>query len=158
MRRQRLSDDSGFTLLEVIVTTLLLGIMAGLMVGPWKNFGQSQAHRGAERELVAALRNAQVSAVAEVTTYRVDIAAKQATVYRVVGGTPTQRNVVTIDEPSVSFANSSFTDSSGVTSTSVYFYPKGSASAGSVDVVRAGRSAVYTVSVEGLTARVSYSG
>jgi prepilin-type N-terminal cleavage/methylation domain-containing protein len=149
-------DEAGFTLLEVMTTCLLMGIIAGIAVGPWKSWQAAQSHKDTTRALVAVLRNAQVSAVAENVTYRVDIATNKATTYRV--GTSTQvKQVISSDTSSVSLTGASFVDSSGVTSTSVFFYPRGSASKGSVNVVRTGRSKVYTVSVEGLTARVSYT-
>ena len=62
-----------------------------------------------------------------------------------------------IEDKDVTFAGGLFEQSSGVVSTSAYFYPRGSASKGDVNVTRSGRAKVYTVSVEGLTARVSFS-
>jgi hypothetical protein len=105
---------------------------------------------------VAVLRNAQTSAVAENITYRVDIATNKATTYR-LGATAQVKQLVKIDTSSVTLTGASFVDSTGATSTSIFFYPRGSASKGSVKVVRSGRAKVYTISVEGLTARVSYT-
>ena len=153
------THDAGFTLLEVVTTTLLLGIATALVVAPWRHFGQAQAQRHMAEELVSTLRNAQVSSVAELATYRVDVAAKQVKSYRLTPGTGAAVLKQTLQTTSnnVSLTGASFKDASGVTSTSVYFYPKGSASGGSVAVVRTGSSKTYTVTVEGLTARVTYS-
>jgi prepilin-type N-terminal cleavage/methylation domain-containing protein len=151
-------NDSGFTLLEVIFTCLLLGILVGLIAGPWTNYRHSRAHREARDEVVAALRNAQVRSVAEDVTYRVDIGPSSAVTYRVpASGSASVTRRYDISDTSVRLTGASFQDTSGATGTSVYFYPRGSASAGSLDVTRAGRSKVYTVSVEGLTARVSFT-
>ena len=152
------TDDRGFTLLEVISTCLLLGILLGLAIGPWQSYRAARAHIEARNELVATLRHAQISSVAEAVTYRVDITDTTAVTYRVVGGVGTEKRRFEIDHPSVRFSAPAFEDTAGATVTSAFFYPKGSASRGSVDVVRDGRSKVYTVSVEGLTARVSFTG
>lgn len=150
-------DDRGFTLLEVITTCLLLAILLGLSVGPWQSYRHARAHIEARTELVAALRNAQISAVAENITYRVDITSDRAVTYRQDPGGDEQTRQYEIEDTTVSFSSPSFEDSSGVVGTSAYFYPRGSASKGDVDVVRDGRSKVYVVSVEGLTARVSFT-
>jgi prepilin-type N-terminal cleavage/methylation domain-containing protein len=153
------SDDSGFTLLEVITTAVLLGIATALIVGPWRTFGQAQAQRDMAQQLVAILRNAQASSVAEVATYRVDITSTAAASYRLNPGTgiAVLKQRIKSSNSSVVLASPSFQDADGATSSSVFFYPKGSASKGEVKVLRSGTDKVYTVSVEGLTARVSYT-
>lgn len=157
MNRLRLHDDRGFTLLEVITTCLLLGVLLGIAVGPWQHYRHARAHQEARNELVAALRNAQISAVSENVTYRVDITSKKAVTFRIGASATTQQRQYEIEDKDVSFAGGLFEQSSGVVSTSAYFYPRGSASKGDVNVTRSGRTKVYTVSVEGLTARVSFS-
>ena len=156
MNRLRPNDDHGFTLLEVITTCLLLGVLLGISVGPWQSYRHARAHQEARTELVAALRHAQISAVAESVTYRVDITSKKAVTWR-IGATQVQQRQYEIEDKTVSFAGGLFEQSSGVVSTSAYFYPRGSASKGDVTVIRSGRAKVYTVSVEGLTARVSFT-
>jgi len=151
------TDDRGFTLLEVVTTCLLLGILLAIGVGPWQSYRHARAHAEARSELVAALRNAQISAVSESVTYRVDISASSVVTYRLGPGGDEQKRQYEIDDESVTFSSPSFEDSSGVAGTSAFFYPRGSASKGDVDVVRDGRAKVYTVSVEGLTARVSFT-
>jgi prepilin-type N-terminal cleavage/methylation domain-containing protein len=157
--RRPVRDDSGFTLLEVMTTCLLLAIALGMAVAPWRAYGEAKAQKDAARELVAVLRNAQVRSVAELVTYRVDLTSTSATSYRITpsSGTAVLKQATTISNSKITYTAASFQDANGVTSTSVYFYPKGSASKGSVTVSRAGHAHVYTVSVEGLTARVSYT-
>jgi prepilin-type N-terminal cleavage/methylation domain-containing protein len=151
-------NDRGFTLLEVIFTCLLLGILVGLIAGPWNSYRHTRAHREARDEVVAALRNAQIRSVSEGVTYRVDLAPTTAVTYRIpTSGSPVVTRRYTITDRLVRLAGASFEDSAGVVGTRVYFYPRGSASVGSVDVTRSDRSKVYTVSVEGLTARVSFT-
>jgi type II secretory pathway pseudopilin PulG len=157
VRRLQARDDGGFTLLEAISACLLIAILVGLSVGPWQSYRHARAHKEARSELVAALRNAQISAVAENVTYRVDIDTKAATTYRVGPSGDVKKREYVIEDHTVAFDSPAFQESSGATSTSAYFYPRGSASKGDVDVVRDGRSKVYVVSVEGLTARVSFT-
>ena len=152
------TDDRGFTLLEVISTCLLLAILLGLGVGPWNSYRHARAHNEARSELVASLRNAQISAVSENVTYRVDITANKAVTYAIpVTGPVVTKRTYEVEDKTVTYTGAAFEDSSGVVSTSVYFYPRGSASKGDVTVSRSGRTKVYTVSVEGLTARVSFT-
>ena len=158
MRRPRRGDESGFTLLEAISVCLLLSILVGLAVGPWQSYRHTRAHREARDEIVATLRNAQIASVSENVTYRVDITDTTAVTYRVpVSGTAVVKRRFAIEDSKIEFDNAQFTDPVGGTTSSVYFYPRGSAGKGEVDVVRDGDSKVYTVSVEGLTARVAFT-
>jgi type II secretion system protein H len=153
------SRESGFTLLEVVITTVLLGIATALIVAHWRSFGEAQAQRHMAQELVSTLRNAQVCSVAELATYRVDITSTQIKTYRLTPatGTAVLKQTLKTTSKNVSLGSIAFEDTSGATGASVFFYPKGSASSGSVVVRRAGSAKTYTVTVEGLTARVSYT-
>jgi prepilin-type N-terminal cleavage/methylation domain-containing protein len=151
------ADERGFTLLEVITTCLLLGILLGIGVGPWMGYRHSRAHIEARTELVAAMRNAQISSVAENITYRVDVTAKRAITYRIASTGPQKTRQFVIEDRLVSYSSASFEDSAAAVTASAYFYPRGSASKGDVNVSRSGRTKVYTVSLEGLTARVSFT-
>lgn len=156
LRRMR-DEDRGFSLLEVMTTCLLLGILVGMAAMPWRSYQRSAAHKESTRQLVAVMRNAHSSAVAEGMTYRVVVNDRTVTSYR--GATGSDRRMsYTIDEPTVSFTVGAFTAPDGSTSTTdAFFLPRGVASDGDVNVVRSGRSKVYVVSVEGLTSRVSYT-
>ena len=157
MNRLRTHDDDGFTLLEVLTTCLLLGLLLTLGAGPWQSYRHSRAHIEARTEMVAALRNAQISAVSEAVTYRVDFTDKKVLTFRLVGGAAAQMRQYEVTDALVSYDSPSFEDASGVVGDSVFFYPRGSASKGTVDVARDDRGKVYTVSVEGLTSRVSFT-
>ena len=152
------TDERGFTLLEVITTCLLLGILLAIGVGPWMSYRHARAHIEARTELVATLRNAQISSVAENITYRVDVTAKKAVTYRIAAtGPAVKTRQYLIEDELVSYSGIGFEDASGAVTASAYFYPRGSASKGDVNVIRTGRAKVYTVSLEGLTARVSFT-
>ena len=57
----------------------------------------------------------------------------------------------------VTYSGAAFAQPDGTTTSTCYFYARGSATKGTVLVVRVGSSKQYTVAVEGLTARVSFS-
>lgn len=157
MLRRLRDEDRGFTLLEVMTTCILLGVLIGMAVMPWHSYRRAAAHKEASRELVTILRNAQAGAAAEGITYRVVMNNRTVTSYRGATGSD-QRMTFTIQEPTVSFSAGTFTAPTGPTSTTeILFLPRGVASDGDVNVVRSGRSKVYVVSVEGLTSRVSYT-
>jgi type II secretory pathway pseudopilin PulG len=151
------TDERGFTLLEVISTCLLLAILLGLSVGPWQSYRHARAHIEARTELVAAMRNAQISSVAENITYRVDITPKMAVTYRISSTGPLKTRQYEVEDSTVSYSAAAFEDMSAAVTTSAFFYPRGSASKGDVAVIRSGRAKVFTVSLEGLTARVSFT-
>ena len=152
-------DDAGVTMLELLVSMVLLGILMAFVAAPYATYRVHQQHIGSARELVGFLRRAEVRAVAEETTYRVDFAAdgKSATVYRLTSGTYVAGQTVKPMASNIRYTSPSFLQSGGGSGTSVYFYPRGSAGKGTVLVTRTGSSKTYTVSVEGLTARVSYA-
>ncbi len=159
IRVRRESPEGGFTLVELLTAMLLFGIIVAIAVGPYRNYQRAQGQLAATRKLVAVLRNAQVRSVAEDSSYRVRIATdgKSYHLERLVGSTWTaQATYQTSDATSV-LTSASFRQSDGSTSSTCYFYPRGAATKGSVQVTRSGSSKVYTVNVEGLTARVSYS-
>lgn len=158
MRRPAESREDGFTLIEVLFTMVFFGIMVAIVASPYAQYRQRQEHVGSTRELVAFLRRAQVRAVAEETTYRVDFSTdgKTVTAYKSSGGTFVAQNTLKA-AGSVKFTNPSFVQEGGAAGTSAWFYMRGSAGKGSVTVTHPGTSKTYTVNVEGLTARVSYT-
>lgn len=144
--------DQGFTLIELSVGMVILGILLALATPAWKNYTAAQAQKSAAAEVVSILRNAQVRATSEETTYSVAFnpSAKSMTVSR-AGVT---QKVVTLPGRSVQLSTVSFTNTPGIP-TSVYFAPRGTASPGRVVVSSAGRTKTRTITVEGLTGRVS---
>jgi prepilin-type N-terminal cleavage/methylation domain-containing protein len=154
--------DDGVTFLELLVAMVLFGILVTFAAGPYAGYRRKQEHIGSTRELVAFLRRAQVRAVAEETTYRVDFQAggTQAQVFKLTAGDACTGTYVAgqLLKPAnnkLTYTGASFVGPCG-TSSSVYFFQRGTGSKGSVTVSRAGSSTIHTVNVEGLTARVSY--
>jgi len=153
----RTRKDDGFTMIELIAVMALMGLLAALVAGPFQNWRESRGHKDAATSVVSAMRNAQVRAVAESTRYRVAVTESGAAVvvYRSPASGEPERQVSRFASPSTSvrFSSPSFSTGSGP-STSAYFYPRGSASAGSLTVTRSGRDPIR-IDVEGLTGRVT---
>lgn len=151
--------DSGFTLIEVMVTVTLLGMMMAIAVGGFSSWAKASAHSGTAREVQTVLRQAQQRAVTEGLAMCVwfDTGANTYTHYRGACDSPTKQLLVgpyRTGDPAVRLTAPGFptTTSPGVT-----FYARGTATAGSVKVTRTGSTKEYVVSVEGLTGRVSLS-
>ena len=155
------SRDSGFTMIELLVTIALLGLMMAIAVSGWTSWAKASRQSGTARELLSVMRQAQVRAVTEGRPICVSfrVAQNDYTLYR---GTCDDAAKVTIigpvpsDSANVQLAAPSFTGPSG-TSTGVTFSARGTAWPGSVQVTRSGSSKTYTLTVEGLTGRVSLS-
>jgi prepilin-type N-terminal cleavage/methylation domain-containing protein len=154
-------SDSGFTLVEVMVTIALLGAMMAIAVSGWSSWDKARAQAGAASELQTVLRQTQQRAVTEGRAMCVwfDVAARSYTVYRgVCDVSPPAEKLVgpyELGHP-VSLSAPSFNAPSGA-SPGVTFYARGTAAEGQVSLTRSGSAKTYLISVEGLTGRVSLS-
>lgn len=153
--------DSGFTLIEVMVTISLLGLMMAVAVSGWTSWAKSSEHSGTARELQSMMRQTQQRAVTEGRAMCVlfDPPANAYTVYRGACDAPTKASVlgpVVTDSRHVQIASPAFTSTSGISS-GVTLYARGTAWPGAVRVTRTGSSKEYVLTVEGLTGRVSLS-
>jgi prepilin-type N-terminal cleavage/methylation domain-containing protein len=161
-RRTAAPADGGFTLVELIVTMTIMSILLDLAFPAWRNYQANSDTVSAARTAVSLMRNAQVRAVSEEMTYRVDVntSTKTLSVYRCVPGTApltcTLRQAKTLDGSTVRITSAAFTNSSGSSTTTAWFYARGTASPGTLVVQRTGRNTQHVVEVEGLTGRVSY--
>lgn len=161
--RVRSTDDRGFTLIELLVTLSLFGILVAFGTMPFKDYQRKQEHLGAAREVVEALRNTQVRAVAEGTPYKVVFTSNGIAIHRgnstgfdaVPLRTHQLASRVTLDVPAAAFTPSAA--SALPPSSDAYFYARGTASGGGLVVRYQDSSKAYTINVEGLTARVSLS-
>lgn len=159
---QELSRERGFTLIEVLVVMVILGILGVLGTSGWARYQRTVEHRGSAQELVSTLRNTQQASLAEAVTYCVAFGAdaRSYEVFKFSCG-PTGISSGRASETQsarVSVASPAFTQLDGTTTSTVSFFPRGSATKGSVRLARVGSSKTYTISVEGLTGRVALSG
>lgn len=154
--RSRGGQD-GFTLIELAVSMTVLGVLLAMAVPAWSSYRVNQDRVSASRELVSLLRNAQLRAVAEETTYRVDVdaAARTVQVHRFTGVSYVLRSSTTLAGSSVLVQAPAFRDKAGTITPSAYFYARGTASPGGVTVASASGDRRHVISVEGLTGRVS---
>jgi prepilin-type N-terminal cleavage/methylation domain-containing protein len=161
------SPDRGFTLIEVMVTIVLLSIMMTIAVTSFWGWTRANDQSGTARTLQSALRQAQQRAITEGRSICVEFGTPADT-YSVYG--PSAPTLTACDDPnkvrlrgpvamagtSVHLGPAAFSSPAGATPVPrVSFTPHGSAWAGTVKVTRNGSSKTYTLTVEGLTGRAS---
>jgi prepilin-type N-terminal cleavage/methylation domain-containing protein len=149
--------DRGFTLIEMVFTMAILALLLAIGVPGWRAYQRAQEQSGSARTLVSFLRDAQVRAVSEEVSYKAAFAAdgKSVTLQRFNGSTYVDAGQLTPTGTTVTYSSPAFTQTDGSTQSYAIFRPGGSATPGSVKLVRRGSSKIYTVTVEGLTGRVS---
>jgi prepilin-type N-terminal cleavage/methylation domain-containing protein len=164
-RPRAVAPDGGFSLIEMIVAIALMSIVMSLGILAMKSFLMSNRESGTAFDIRSALRNASELSVSEGRTYCVYFTATSWTTYRSdctvaadrVGGSQQ------VSDPSITLSAFSFappgaaipgqTTACATTNRCAYFYPRGTALGGGLQVVRAGKT--YTINGEGLTSRVS---
>lgn len=162
-------DDSGFTLVELMVTMTVAAVMLAIGIFGFANWQKAAQQRGSARELVSVLRNASERAISEGRTYCVDInaagtametwrytcgpnpASPPAPASQLLQKARTQGTKVTLV---ATVTNPSPAPTCPTSHNCVYFYPRGTATPTTVVVASSARNKTYTVTVEGLTARV----
>lgn len=155
---ERRADD-GFTLVELLVAIALLSLMMAIAVGGFRQWAAAHAQQSTAREVQTTMRQAQQQAVTEGRALCVwfDLGAGTYSVYRGACEAATKQLLSGPLRPAgseVAMSGASFTGPTGATP-GVTFYARGTATPGQVQVVRTGTSKVYTLTVEGLTGRVS---
>jgi prepilin-type N-terminal cleavage/methylation domain-containing protein len=156
------AGQDGFSLMELMVVMSMTGILMAIAGYGTMNWQRTSEHKGSALALVSFLRKASEQSISEGRTYCVDLAPTRsmqlwryacstATGSAVTGVRQTQNARVTL-ESSVTLPTPAPACPSG--DKCVYFYPRGTATPATVIVRSTARSNLYTVHVEGLTARV----
>lgn len=162
--RRRRCDDPGFTLIELMAVVSIFAILSAISMRTYISYNKASTHRGAARETVALLRNAQIRAVTEAsrtecrfpntTTLEIHRAAGRVRVYRL------PPNLAYVVSGLVNGKVHGFThpgDPAGSNArTNCFFYAKGTATSGLIGVKRLDTGKELYIEVTGLTARVSY--
>jgi prepilin-type N-terminal cleavage/methylation domain-containing protein len=152
--------DDGFTMIELVVVMLIAGVLSSIGIFGFINWQRTAQQQGSASELVSTLRTASERAISEGRTYCVDLSS--ATTYSLWRYSCTTATGSQIAGPfkaqsKVTLAATNTLPATAACQTGhkcVYFYPRGTAVPTAVSVASSVRSRVYTVHVEGLTARV----
>ncbi|WP_309649333.1 GspH/FimT family pseudopilin [Nocardioides sp.] len=156
--RQSRPLDAGVTLVELVVTIGLVGVLMAIAVGGYTSWARSSEHEGAATEVQAVLRQAQQRAVTEgrATCVEFDTAGDRWTLFRGTCADPARTVIegpVEVDSARVHLRSATFSAAGGAT-TGATFSSRGTATPGQVVLGRDGSSRTWTISVEGLTGRV----
>jgi prepilin-type N-terminal cleavage/methylation domain-containing protein len=173
--------DAGFTLIEMLVTMVVAGILIATATMALNAYTKAQSEKGTANRVVSSLRDAAGRAQAEERTYCVSFdSATSWSVWRyscdpswtgtslqglsltaTKVATTSREGTASIDMTTVPPAFPALTTLGVVTGCGtagtgkcVYFYPRGIATAGQLDVIRPGTTKTYIVNVGGLTSRV----
>jgi type II secretion system protein H len=156
--------DTGFTLIELVVVMSISGVLASIGVFGFANWQATAEQQGTADSVLSQLRNASTRSVSEGRTYCVEISAggtsyslyryscsTTAPSSRVLGPKATQSTDVTL---TAAVTHPTPTPACPSGSTCIYFRPRGTATPAQVTVHSTERAKTYTITVEGLTARV----
>lgn len=157
--RHNADADQGFTVLEMAVAMVMFGVLSGFATTGWLHYTRAHELRSGVDQVTSLLRNAQERSLAEATTYCVSFGTdnRSYTLYKFTCDASGTMVGSTMKTPSanVLFGSASFTTSDGTQARAVTFTPRGSATPGRLTIRRGEGAKTYTISVEGLTGRVS---
>lgn len=148
-------------MIELVVTMVITSMLAMIGSAGALNWRNSTEHRGSAQELVSSLRKFADRSVTEGRTYCVDVTPRRSYSLwqHACGGTgtlaerarQTQSSRVTL-APTATAPGPSTPCLAG--DSCIYFFPRGTATPATIVVRSSTRDKIYTVVVEGLTARV----
>jgi prepilin-type N-terminal cleavage/methylation domain-containing protein len=160
-----MGSDGGVTLIELIVTISLASVLMTIGMYAMRDFLMSNREAATANGIRSALRNASEASLSQGRTYCVYFTATTWSVYKSDCTVSTNKTSgpFKVDDPSITLTSISFPPPSDAVpgqstacpsgSKCAYFYPRGTAHAGSLQVTRSNKT--YTIHVERLTSRVS---
>lgn len=160
------SNESGFTLVELLTAMTLFGILSSIAVMGLRSYQAAADESATARNLVFAFRNAAEQAQSEGRTYCVSFDTQTTwSVWRyscdpsVTGALRVGQND-RVQGTSAYLTGFALSAPPGLVNgcpapglACAYFYPRGNSSSGTVSVGRANSTKTYTVTLEGLTSR-----
>lgn len=160
--------DRGFTLIEATVVMAIAGILMAITVWGMRSYLTASREQNTATQIQSTLRNVADKSLAEGRTYCVLFTATTWTTYvhdctvsaDKVGASHTvadSSQSLTVSFPVPVGMDASENTACPTAGKCAYFYPRGNALAGTVVVSRTGSSKQYTITVVGLTGRVSTS-
>jgi prepilin-type N-terminal cleavage/methylation domain-containing protein len=160
------AGQRGFTLIEMLTVMALAGVLMAIAIGAMRGYLRTSRDAGTASDIRSTLRNAAEQSLSEGRTYCIYFTQTQYTVYKSSCTTGTkQSGPFSVQDTSLKISAVSFpppavavpgqTTACPVTNACAYFYPRGTALPGSLQIVRTGKT--YTVQVQGLTSRVTLS-
>lgn len=159
------SKDTGMTMIETVVTLAIASVLMAIGFVAVRNFLVASREQGTAEQIRSALRNAEEQALSQGRTYCVYFTSTTWTTYKSDCTVPADKTSgpSQVADPSIQLGGVAFpapnpavpnqTTTCPVAGSCAYFYPRGTALAGTLSVVRTGKT--YTLTVEGLTGRVS---
>lgn len=157
--RSTKTSAGGFTLIELCWTMAIFAIVAGAGVAPLHNWAAAERMRSTSSEIEAVLRETQQRSITEgrMLCIDFDLSTQSWTVFR---GSCGSAGLVRIEGPirpsdGVRIAAAVFTYAGGTTRSGITFYPRGTASPGTLRVTRDQSDHADLLVVDGLTGRVS---
>ena len=165
LRSRPLDSDGGVTLIELLVTMTLALIVGTLGILAIRSFLLTNREANTANGIRSALRNASETSLSQGRTYCVYFTSTTWAVYKTdctvaankvsgpyqVDDTSITLNSISFPAPASPVPNQ--TTACPTAGKCAYFYPRGTALPGSLQVVRPSKT--YTLNVEGLTSRVS---
>lgn len=151
--------DDGVTMVELVVVIAMMGALMAFAVVGWTAWASASAQDGAASTLEGTLRQAQQQAVSDgwATCVQFDATADTWTTYEGACGSggATLAGPVGLGDERLDLVDVAFVPAAGGSTTGVTFSARGTASPGRVRIARDGGDRVVTITVEGLTGRVT---